>query len=235
VVKFKSLPILAGAAGLLATSMALPTAGHATLYQQNSDHCTPACGINTGNTVTVTGTGTLDITVQLATGWNFVDTGGHQAFDFSLNGISQVTGTILAGTSDAANWTFQSASPAHPAVGTSTTVTGQASIMDDGLTIPSQAYALDHLTSGNNADGNFLEFTISAAGLTTGSFNLLQPGTSTFAADVLSANGSTGVIDFSLVPAPVIGHGLLVLLAVGGVLSGSKLLERHKKHQLQAA
>jgi hypothetical protein len=32
------------------------------------------------------------------------------------------------------------------------------------------------------------------------------------------------------VPAPVIGHGLFVLLAVGGVLFGGKLLERSKKH-----
>jgi len=30
------------------------------------------------------------------------------------------------------------------------------------------------------------------------------------------------------VPAPVIGHGLFVLLAVGGVLFGGKLLERSK-------
>ena len=32
------------------------------------------------------------------------------------------------------------------------------------------------------------------------------------------------------VPAPVIGHGLLVLLAVGGVLFGGELLENLKKH-----
>jgi hypothetical protein len=31
------------------------------------------------------------------------------------------------------------------------------------------------------------------------------------------------------VPAPLIGHGLAVLLAVGGVLFGAKLLERHSK------
>jgi hypothetical protein len=35
---------------------------------------------------------------------------------------------------------------------------------------------------------------------------------------------------FNAVPAPLIGHGLLVLLAVGGVLFGGKLLESHKKH-----
>jgi hypothetical protein len=37
------------------------------------------------------------------------------------------------------------------------------------------------------------------------------------------------------VPSPLIGHGLLVLLAVGGVLFGSKLLENLKKHNLHTA
>jgi len=37
------------------------------------------------------------------------------------------------------------------------------------------------------------------------------------------------------VPAPLIGHGLLVLLAVGGVLFGGKLLESFKKDHFRAA
>jgi hypothetical protein len=37
------------------------------------------------------------------------------------------------------------------------------------------------------------------------------------------------------VPAPLIGHGLLVLLAVGGVLFGSRLLEGFKNHHARAA
>jgi hypothetical protein len=39
---------------------------------------------------------------------------------------------------------------------------------------------------------------------------------------------------YSAVPAPLIGHGLLVLLAIGGVLFGGKLLENLKKRHLQA-
>ncbi len=35
------------------------------------------------------------------------------------------------------------------------------------------------------------------------------------------------------VPAPLIGRGLPLVLAVGGVLFGAKLLERSKKHRLQ--
>jgi hypothetical protein len=38
-----------------------------------------------------------------------------------------------------------------------------------------------------------------------------------------------------IVPTPLIGHGLLVALAVGGVLFGSKLSGNFKKHRLHAA
>jgi hypothetical protein len=40
---------------------------------------------------------------------------------------------------------------------------------------------------------------------------------------------------YSRVPAPSIGHGLPVLLAVGGLLFGAKLWERSKKHRLLGA
>lgn len=50
-------------------------------------------------------------------------------------------------------------------------------------------------------------------------------------------NASDGAESFFLisVPSPLIGHGLLALLAIGGVLFGGKLLETLKKHRLQAA
>jgi hypothetical protein len=62
-------------------------------------------------------------------------------------------------------------------------------------------------------------------------------------ADIISLNstisfpsGSAGpesyaLVDVATVPAPLIGHGLLVLLAVGGVLFGGKLLERSKNRR----
>jgi hypothetical protein len=105
-------------------------------------------------------------------------------------------------------------------------VTGAASLMDNGLTIPQFAYALNHTTSGNNLDGSFLEFTISAAGLTLTSFNqlLLNSGAASgsfFAADVIAPNGNTGVIDFGVpIPGPVAGAGLPGLIAaLGGLLA----------------
>jgi hypothetical protein len=41
--------------------------------------------------------------------------------------------------------------------------------------------------------------------------------------------GNNSLVVGELVPAPAIGHGLLVLLAVGGVLFGAKLLENLKR------
>jgi hypothetical protein len=46
---------------------------------------------------------------------------------------------------------------------------------------------------------------------------------------------ATYSIQTAAVPAPVIGHGLLVFLAVGGVLFGGKLRESLKTHRLPAA
>jgi hypothetical protein len=47
------------------------------------------------------------------------------------------------------------------------------------------------------------------------------------------ANADRFTLQIGAVPAPLIGHGLPVLLAVGGVLFGAKLLERSKRHRLQ--
>jgi len=80
---------------------------------------------------------------------------------------------------------------------------------------------------------------------TTFATNLLPPGASaptnsamegpvnlaagTYDLFFTSANGTPEVLQTgTVVPAPLIGHGLLVLLAVGGVLFGGKLLERSK-------
>jgi hypothetical protein len=52
---------------------------------------------------------------------------------------------------------------------------------------------------------------------------------------LVSNDGPDSYIGFAQVPAPVIGHGLLALLAVGGVLFGGKLLESLKKQRLHTA
>jgi hypothetical protein len=51
------------------------------------------------------------------------------------------------------------------------------------------------------------------------------------------ANAANGALatGFAAVPAPLIGHGLLVLLAIAGVLAAGRLLESLKKRRLYAA
>jgi hypothetical protein len=80
-----------------------------------------------------------------------------------------------------------------------------------------------------------------------GNFNPYINGTGTFViADsaITATTTITGVtFDFGTgpdtfivgVPAPLIGHSLFVLLAVGGALFGGKLLESLKKNHLHAA
>jgi hypothetical protein len=48
-------------------------------------------------------------------------------------------------------------------------------------------------------------------------------------------NGLDGVLTITTaaVPAPLIGHGLLAVLAVGGLLSGAKLFERRSRQRLR--
>jgi hypothetical protein len=61
-------------------------------------------------------------------------------------------------------------------------------------------------------------------------------GCKTIAGETTIDLANDGPDSFTLftVPAPAIGHGLLVLLAVGGVLFSGKLLETLKKQRLQA-
>jgi len=49
----------------------------------------------------------------------------------------------------------------------------------------------------------------------------------------MGTNSDTG--NCVAVPAPLVGHGILALLAIGGVLFGGKFLESLKKHRMQAA
>jgi len=56
-----------------------------------------------------------------------------------------------------------------------------------------------------------------------------------FAGDGNKPTGSSTNSSCTAVPAPLIGHGVVVLLAIGGVLCAGKALESFKKHRLQAA
>jgi hypothetical protein len=101
-----------------------------------------------------------------------------------------------------------------------------------GLTLVAGAASLSGMDIANiitAAGGNFLQGAQNVSVEITG-----LPTFSTITASNQSGN-SAFEFDPLVVPAPLIGHGLLVLLAVGGVLFGGKLLESLKKHHLHAA
>jgi hypothetical protein len=182
-----------------------------TTYVQTSDHCTGDCGINTDNKVTftdpITGDGLFSASVTLASGWAFQQTPsgmGHEAsFAFS---------------SSLSNLTFSGVSAGFTAIGP------LASIHNDGLTHPASAYGFTtpdqqvHTSLSFNIDTHDTTLSLSGflATLIAASGDALNP---LFSADVLSANGKTGIIDFgSGTPSPVPLPGALLLL--GSALAG---------------
>lgn len=92
-------------------------------------------------------------------------------------------------------------------------------------------------SGGSNPNPGPNVFDVQLTGITPSSFIQQSTGGQFFAVDILSGTtGKTGPVDasaFSAVPAPVIGHGLVVVLAVGGVFFGGRLLERLNKHRLR--
>jgi hypothetical protein len=96
--------------------------------------------------------------------------------------------------------------------------------------------------TGVNAtgDGSVIEFTFGSTGVTAGELSnelVVQTNATTF------SPGTIGLIDgggatangYEPAPAPLIGHGLSVVLAVGGMLFGVRLWARGKKGQSLAA
>jgi hypothetical protein len=230
--KSKSFPILAGAA---AVGLSLFVVAPANAFVFTSDDCTGHCltGQANGGTVTVTqvATNELGFTISLANGNQFINAGFDASFGFNLSGISSITYSNIS----PAGFTI----PNSP----SDSIQNAGSLHMDGTGFFS--FGLEGFGSGGSApDGSSLSFDITATGLTLANLTGNAAG-ELFAADIISGttpagctlaagNCNTGGIDVP-VPAPLVGHGLLVLLAIGGVLSGSKLLERHKKDHLQAA
>ena len=93
----------------------------------------------------------------------------------------------------------------------------------DGVVFVPRGYV-----SGNplSDDAAYNNQTFSSLGVTPGTYEWTWGS----GAD---ADSFTLQIGSAAVPAPLIGHGLPVLLAVGGLLFGAKLLERGKRRRLQ--
>jgi hypothetical protein len=230
--KSRSLPILAGAAGLLATGLLATGPAQADAFDLTSCHIStgcPAAGTVFG-TVTLAQSGTsVNFDVVLNNGNRFVETGagGGELFLFNdtLSGSTITTIASSPNTPAGGLSGFSNLSPVH-ADGTG------------DFTASVECTTTSDCNGGSSPTMTSLTFTVTNATLAqletpNGNGNL-------FVADILCGSGVavcgglTGPVDAS-VPAPIIGHGLFVLLAIGGVLFGGKLLEGLKKQRLHAA
>jgi PEP-CTERM motif len=188
------------AAGFIAASVG---AGNAAVYIQTSDDCTGGCGTSSSNTVTVTdlGGGVIDLSVSLASGFNFLSSGFPGSFGFGLS--SGFTSISFSAGSTA--WSTTTWTPINSTVSATSpqTVSG-ASLSWDGQGSFANGYGMAW-NAGNgigHEDGTTLDFHISGTGLTLGSFAADTHG-SFFVADVAGTGTTdgvrnTGIIDFTL-------------------------------------
>ena len=208
-------------------------------YAQADTFNLTSCHISTGcppegtvfGTVTLLQVGTsVDFTVSLNNANRFVETGagGGELFLFNDAIAGSTINTIAT-------------SPTTPAGGLSG-FTNLPPVMADGtgtFTASVECTVASDCNGGSAPTMNSLTFVVTNATLAQLETPTALTGNNIFVADILcgatqtGCAGNTGPVDVEI-PAPLIGHGLLALLAIGGVLFGSKLLEGLKKHRLQA-
>ena len=176
-------------------------------------------------TVSTVNSTTVDVSVTLAAGEVFANTGAlnHEALEFSIS----------------SNPTIGVAVNTPPTPATQTFVLGSTTPVGG-------VYSISCLTCGggtSNTTPGPLDFDVSVASGTLSPGSFTQDNGNFFSADIgagcigpgahnsfMCAN--TGVVTAPIAaPAPSIGHGLSVILAVGGILFGAKLLELSKRHR----
>jgi hypothetical protein len=199
--KSKSLPILAGAAALGAFIAATPA--HASLM---------ADGITYTLTETPVSTTEADFTLGISgiNGPSDTEGGrsGVQSFAFGTSGINFVSASAPTGFTEMAGGLDSMGCNGNGAFfcfAANTTPPSTPALAANS----SLSYAFDVTISSGNFGGFASSFKINWVG-DKNNYDLVS--------EPLPA----------VVPAPLIGHGLLVLLAVGGVLFGGKLFESLK-------
>lgn len=223
--------------GALATAglLFLPLAANAATFFQTSDECGTPCGINPNNVINVSESGNqTQISVSLASGWSFVDTGANSSggsFNFGLiNGVSPLTFTaVMPGAFTTASGGFQ-VQGGSPSSGVTSTAAG-AAISAPAKFDFSNGYALTCNTNGaSSACDTPLTFLVDLP-LSAFLADLVTSNGSTFFADVLSSNGQTGIVDFGLSQVPIPGAAILF----GSGLVGLIGLARRKKAKASMA
>jgi len=211
----KPISLLIGAVALLTSSIALPTAGNAVVFELTSCHVTGGCGTQTlFGTVTLTQLGAnVGFVVVLAGGNRFVETGLADNQLFKFNGPAGAANIVAAATAfppNAVAGGLNGTSGAFNGDGTGTfgfgvacaiaaNCNGASTPLFSGLTFTVTNATIDGLTTANSL-GNI------------------------FVADILLAsNGLMGPVDATAVtlgvPGPMAGAGVPgLMLASGGLL-----------------
>jgi hypothetical protein len=202
-----------GALALVAAATAFPAVSHAVTFQLLSDHCTGGClpgGISAGTVTVVQDVAvptSVDVTVTLAAGFTYAQTGAADGQIFKFNGTGVALGDITVG--------------AH----TPALVAATGAFNGDGT--GNFTFGINCPTCGNGPTGfgGTITFTVANATIAdvTAPNNLLN----IFVADVLAPNGNTGPVDVS-VPGPVVGAGFPGLVMACGALFALARRRRQK-------
>ncbi len=184
---------------------ALPAmADTSTTYDFTSDHCTNLCSTGAANmgVITVSQTtaqlalGQVSVDVALESGFGFVDTGAGKGASFFFNLATEPEITYSGITT---GWSIPNVIPVNQQKPGSYAGDGLSGDFAYGLACNPPGAPTGCGSGGSSPAASPLDFTVTASGLTVASFNAnLFVGGPIFAADVISTNGNTGLIDASV-------------------------------------
>jgi PEP-CTERM motif len=194
----------------------LPAKADSLTFTFTSDHCTGGCSTGAPNMGTIVVTdvsaGVVNVSVNLQAGFGFVDTGAGAgaSFFFRLNPNPTITYSNIT-----AGWSIPNVIPVNQQAPGAYAGDGLSGQFEYALACNPPGAPTGCGNGGSSPKAGPLNFTVTGAGITAASFN--DPGSSgsPFAADVISSNGNTGLIDGSLGTTQVPEPSSLVLLATG--------------------